>query len=241
MFFGLIYFWIFELFFIAFFYLKLFKIEMHRHQYFAFIVNIISIILTFVKIFLTIAEKDEKKAIYVKYWSLIFILILFHLIYSISMSYALVQLKNIFYLGFIPVTHITLIYGIFGLILCTTLSIIFTYNPCGNYNKNNYEIKDYICKVINNNQTFFDNFNIYFSEAWKNSENFDKRNEIITCTFKYSFFAIHKYYEMKIVESLTPFHRIISNAVYYCTDIIFILCFNFIRIINDNKYILKPN
>ena len=42
---------------------------------------------------------------------------------------------------------------------------------------------------------------------------------------------------MKIVESLTPFHRKISDAIFYCTDLIIILCFNFNKIVNDsNKY-----
>ena len=42
---------------------------------------------------------------------------------------------------------------------------------------------------------------------------------------------------MKIVESLTPFHRIISNAIYYCGEIIYILIIKIIEIVNDdNKY-----
>ena len=42
---------------------------------------------------------------------------------------------------------------------------------------------------------------------------------------------------MKIIESLTPFHRIFSSAVYNCTEIIFFLFYHIARIVNDdNKY-----
>ena len=239
MFFGFIYFWIFELYFIALLYLKIFKIDIYRHQYLAFTINIISIILNIIKILLTIAEKDVKKAIYVKYWWLIFIAIILYLIYSISISYALFCLKHIFNLDFIPVSHFVLIYGFIGTIACAILSTIFTFNSCGKKTYNSFEIRDYICKIIdNNNQTYFENFNIYFSETWKICEESEIRNEIIACIFKYISFSIHKYYEMKTVDSLTPFHRIFSSAVYYCSEIIFILIFNFNKIIkDDNKYL----
>ena len=42
---------------------------------------------------------------------------------------------------------------------------------------------------------------------------------------------------MKIVESLTPFHRIISNAIYYCGEIIYILIIKIIEIVNDDFWI----
>lgn len=237
-FFRHMYFWMTELYFLAFLYLKIFKIEIYKHQYLAFAINFISIILTFVKIFLTIAEGNEKIALYVKYWWLIFIGLLLFIFHAFLVSFSLVQLKSVFYLKFIPISHIVLIYGIIGLLFCVILSTIFSFNSCGNKIENIFEIKDYICKIIdNNNQTFIENFNIYFSEYWKNSEIFEKRNEIITLIFKSIFFALHKYFEMKIIESLTPFHRIFSSAVYNCTEIIFFLFYHIARIVNDdNKY-----
>ena len=231
------YFWMVELYFIAFLYKKLFKMEIYKHQYLAFAINVISIILTFIKVFLTLAENDEKKALYVKYWWLIFIGPLIFLIHAFLVSYSVVQLKSIFYLKFIPVSQIILIYGILGFILCLLLSIIFTFNSCGNKIENNFEVKDYICGIINNdNQTFIENIEVYFSENWKKCENFEKRNEIIISIFKNIFFAIHKYFEMKILENLTPFHRIFSSSVFNCTEIIVLFLFK-INIINgENKY-----
>ena len=238
MFFPSVHFWMVELYFIALIYVKQFKIEIYKHQYLAFAINFIPITLNIINIALTFAEKDEKKGLYIKYWWLIFIAVLLYLIYSTLISFALVQLKKIYYLKFLPVSYIVLIYGILGVIFCVSLSTIFTFNSCGYYKENIYEIKDNICKIIDrDNQTFFENYNIYFSETWKNSKEYEKRNEIISSILKYICFALHKYYEMKIVESLTPFHRIISSAIYYCGEIIYILIFKIIEIVNDdNRY-----
>ena len=50
-------------------------------------------------------------------------------------------------------------------------STIFTFAPCGKKIENTFEIKDYICKVVNNeNQTYIDNLKVYFKENWENSD-----------------------------------------------------------------------
>ena len=116
MFFPSVHFWMAELYFIALIYVKQFKIEIYKHQYLAFAINFIPITLNIINIALTFAEKDEKKGLYIKYWWLIFIAVLLYLIYSTLISFALVQLKKIYYLKFLPVSYIVLIYGILGVI-----------------------------------------------------------------------------------------------------------------------------
>ena len=228
-----------ELYFVAFLYLKMFQIKIYKHQKLAFAINIISIILVFVKVFLTIEENDEKKAIYVKYWWFIFIGPIIFLIYAFALSYVFVTLKKFFYYKFIPVSRIFLFNSIIGFIFCVSLCIIFTYNSCGNKNENIHEIKDYVCRVTNSeNKTFIDNFYVYF-EKWENSEKNEKIYEILNSVFGNIFFALYRYFSFKIIESLTPFHRIFSGSVYYLAQQLILLCVYCVKIINDDNIHLK--
>ena len=61
-------FWMIDLFIFAFLNLKIFNIEIYRHQHMALLINSISVILNLMVVFLTIAENKEEKALYVKHW-----------------------------------------------------------------------------------------------------------------------------------------------------------------------------
>ena len=232
-------FWMVELYFVAFLYLKMLQIKIYKHQKLAFAINIISIILVFVKVFLTIEENDEKKAIYVKYWWFIFIGPIIFLIYAFALSYVFVTLKKFFYYKFVPVSRIFLFNSIIGFLFCISLCSIFTYNSCGNKNENIHEVKDYVCKVTNSeNKTFIDNFNVYLVK-WENSNKNDKIYEILNSVFGNIFFALYRYFSFKIIESLTPFHRIFSGSVYYLAQQLILLSVYCVKIINDDNIHLK--
>ena len=232
-------FWMIELYFVAFFYLKMFQIKIYKHQKLAFAINIISIILVFVKVIFTIIENDEKKAIYVKYWWFIFVGPIIFLIYAFSLSYVFVALKKFFYYKFVPVSRIFLFNSIIGFIFCISLCCIFTDNTCGKKIENIHEVKDYICKVTNSdNETYIDNFNVY-SEKWKNSGKNEKIYEILNSVIGNIFFALYRYFSFKIIESLTPFHRIFSGSVYYLAQQLILLCVYCVKIINDDNFYLK--
>ena len=232
-------FWMIELYFVAFFYLKMFQIKIYKHQKLAFAINIISIILVFVKVIFTIIENDEKKAIYVKYWWFIFVGPIIFLIYAFFLSYVFVSLKKFFYYKFVPVSRIFLFNSIIGFIFCISLCCIFTDNTCGKKIENIHEVKDYICKVTNSdNETYIDNFNVY-SEKWKNSGKNEKIYEILNSVIGNIFFALYRYFSFKIIESLTPFHRIFSGSVYYLAQQLILLCVYCVKIINDDNFYLK--
>lgn len=233
-------FWMVELYFVSYLYLKTFKIKIYKHQYVAFAINFVSIILVFVKIILTIKENDEKKAIYVKYWWLIFIGPIIFLIYAYLLSYVFVSLKKIFYYKFTPVSKIYFFNSVFAFLFCIILCIIFTYNLCGEKIENSFETKDYVCKVISNdNTTYIDNFKVYLLEKWENSSKEEKTQEILNSILGNIFFSIYKYFSYKIIESLTPFHRIFSGSVYYFAQQLILLCVFFIKIIKDENIYLK--
>ena len=119
-------------------------------------------------------------------------------------------------------------------------STIFTFAPCGKKIENTFEIKDYICKVVNNeNQTYIDNLKIYFKDNWENSDYDTKRNEILTNIFQSFSFAIYKYWSYKIIESLNPFHRIFSGSFYYFFQQTIFIIVNSNKIINNKEIYLK--
>ena len=239
-FFTHINFWMIELYFVAYLYLKIFHIEIYKHKYLAFGINFISMVLILIKVILTIFEGDEKKALYVKFWWFIFIAIIIFSIYAYFLSYIFVNLKKIFYLKFIPVSRILLYYGIIGFILSVILCTFFSAITCGKKIENIHEVKDYICKVINyENQTFIDNAKVYFVENWENSETNEKRNEILISIIQSLLFSIYKYFSYKIIESLNPFHRIFSGSIYYFTEQMIFFLSNLNKIIQDENIYLK--
>ena len=61
-------FWMIDLFIFAFLNLKIYNIEIYRHQHMALLINSISVILNLMVVFLTFAENKEEKALYVKHW-----------------------------------------------------------------------------------------------------------------------------------------------------------------------------
>ena len=239
-FFTHINFWMAELFFAAYLCLKIFKSEIYKHHYLAFGINLISVFLVLLKAILTIIEGKEEKTLYAKYWWTIFIASILSLIYAFFLSYIFVYLKKSFYENFIFSSYILLFYGIIGLFVTLCFSTIFTFAPCGKKIENTFEVKDYICKVVNNeNQTYIDNLKVYFKDNWENSDYDTKRNEILTNIFQSFSFAIYKYWSYKIIESLNPFHRIFSGSFYYCFQQTIFIIVNSNKIINNKEIYLK--
>ena len=239
-FFTHISFWMFELYFTAYLYLKIFHIEIYKHHHLAFGINLISIFSVLFRAILTILEGNEEKALYVKYWWFIIIGSILSLIYTFFISYVFVYLKKNFNENFIPSSKILLFYGIIGFFVTLCLCIIFTFTPCGKKIENIHEIKDYICKVVNNeNQTYIDNLKVYFKENWENSDYDTKRDEILTNIFQSFSFAIYKYWSYKIIECLNPFHRIFSGSFYYILQQTIFFIVNSNKIINNEDIYLK--
>ena len=232
-------FWMFELYFTAYLYLKIFHIEIYKHHYLAFCIDFISMILILFKVVLTIFEGNEEKALYVKYWWTILIALILFFIYALFLSHIFVYLKKIFYEDFIQSSHLLLFYGIIGFFVTLCLCIIFTFTPCGKKIENIHEIKDYICKVVNNeNQTYIDNLKIYFKDNWENSDADTKRDEILINFFQTFSYSLFKYFTYKIIENLSPFFRIFSASIYYFFQRMIFFIINSNKIINnDNKYL----
>ena len=224
-------FWMIELYILAFLNLRIFKIEIYRHQMLGFGINLFSFLLKFITAIITIVENKEEKALYVKYWWTFFIAIIIYFLYSYLLSYTLINMKKLFELKFIPIYVILLIYGAFGFLLSLIIALITTFIKCKS------EVSNYICKVKDeNNQTFYENFEVYFASF--NHENNDKIAEELVTVFSSISYGFYKFCTFKIFEYLTPLHFIFSNPVYYFFLELFFLCVKGYRIFADDNIIL---
>ena len=72
------------------------------------------------------------------------------------------KMKYFFYLQNISQIKFLMWLGFFGIIINLIGSLISTFIPC--INKNNI---NYICKIKENNNLYFDNYKAYFEHFWK--------------------------------------------------------------------------
>ena len=227
-------FWMIDLFIFAFLNLKIFNIEIYRHQHMALLINSISVILNLMVVFLTIAENKEEKALYVKHWWTFFVALIIYILYSFCLSYTYINIKKLIDLKFIRIHIILAIYGVFGLLFCLAFGIIATYNNCES------SISQYICIVKdNNNQTYIDNFNVYFKHFNNYDNNKDINNQImigqLITVFGTITYGFYKYFSFKVFEVLTPLHKIFSYPVYYFFLELIFLCVRGYNMFTDNK------
>ena len=226
-------FWMIELYILAYFNLKIFHIEVFKHQKLAFAFVFISIIINVITVVMAYKENDIETALYVRYWPTIFISIVLYPIFAFFLSYTFINVKKLIDLKFISLRILLFIYGILGFVFCCLLCLIANYIKCDSSNN----IAKYLFNVEDNDYIYFDNFGIYF-DKWKNNEKIEKINEGITSFFSSFSYAIYKYYVIKIFQVLTPFHKILSYPLYYfCQKLIAI--FSNLDIIREDK--ISPN
>ena len=227
--------WMIELYIVAILNKKIFKIEIYKHQKLAFLINSASLLLNFATIILTLIEGDEKKALYVKYTGLIPIAIIIYGLYAFYLSYSFISIKRLMDLKFISFNKILLIYGTFGCIFCIIFCTVSTFS---NMQSGDY-IANYLFKVKgDNNQTYIDNFIIYFQSFSNKDINSDfKRNEIIKIFLSSLSFAIYKLYTFKVIEDLTILHKIFSYPLYYFGQKFVFLCVKAYKISDEDKYL----
>ena len=203
-------FWMIELYILAYLNLKIFHIEIFKHQKLAFAFVFISIIINVITVVMAYTENDIETALYVRYWQTIFIPIILYPIFALILSYTFINIKKLIDLKFISLRILLFIYGISGFIFCCLLCMIANYIKCDQSNM----VANYMLKVDDNNYIYWDNFGIYF-DKWKKNEKIEKINEGITSFFGSFFYALYKYYDIKILQMLTPFHKILAYPLYY--------------------------
>ena len=232
-------FWMFQLFIVAFLNKKIFKIEIYKHQIIAFVFIVVSFILNFITVLLTMSGGQEYKALYISYHWLVFLALVIYLLYSFFLSYTFINIKKLMDLKFISFNKIMLIYGVFGFFFCILFCLITTFSSSNTNNK----ITNYIFQVTDqNNNTFIDNFKIYFLNFRNNNDvkNEDKNSEIALIFLRSLSFALYKLYTFKVIEDLTVLHKILCYPLLYFFQKILLLFIKGYKIKGDliGKFII---
>ena len=223
-------FWMIELYIVAYFNYKIFKIRIFRHQMLAFSINLISIILNTLSVILTIKEEKEEKALYVKYKLLVIIAFIIYCLYAFFISYTFINIKKLMDLKFMSFNVILLVYGIIGFIFCICFCLLV-----GNFSCQN-DIAKYLFKVKDeNDQTYIDNFNVYYNSFINSSYKGNEIILVISCSLS---FGLYKLFSFKIIEELTILHKIFSDPIYYFFQKIVILCSRAVQIHEMNDIII---
>ena len=210
-------FWMMEILVMAYLNLKMFKILIYKHQLLSLcIVSIpfISKAATIVLFFLDENNhlKDDEinykysddtnllKFLYVAHgWLLPVAGILFFITMTID-SYIYIKIKKMIDLKFVSLTKILFIYGIFGSIFTLLISIITTFISCGKKNEKVYDIFDYICKAVDNDDNrFIESFKIYFDE--------NVLKDLVISLFNAITNGFYILFLFKIIQNLTPVHK----------------------------------
>ena len=175
-----------ELYILALLNLKIFKIQIYSHQKLAFAINFISVILNIVTVIFTYNEKNEKKAIYIKYWWTVFIGIFVYLLYSFFLSFTFINIKKLIDLKFVSLHIILFLYGFFGFIFCSIFCIITTFVHCED------ESAKYIFIISDeDNKAYIDSYKIYYNN-WHTADSSKKLYEVIIIIFGRLFFSLYK-------------------------------------------------
>ena len=222
--------WMFEIAFICYISVHIFKITIYLHKKVA--ICIIIIFSTAMKVISTyiIINNNSIPKLYNKYTWIIPVGIISFILIIFIRGYSFCRLKWIFDLKYISEIKILLIYGIIGSILCLIGSIISSNIQC--IDQNHFIDIKFICKVKNG--TYYDNFNTYFKGIWKEDRN-GWINIIYVILMLNKIFAsfLSNYLMALIIKYLSPEYLICSKYIFYfITELLTFIIDNY------NSYIL---
>lgn len=222
-------FWMIQLIVIAYLNMKMFKIKIYKHQFFALCTVSIPVIIKIATIILSFFDennhfKDENhknykydedntknikllKPLYVAIFWISPLAIIFYIFVIISKSYALINIKKIMDLKYISITKVLIFFSLFGCIFTFILLIIFSFISCGEKNENVYDLCDYQFRVIYEKERYIENIMSYFKvEVWK---------YILISFFGGLAISGYRLFVFKVVQYLTPIHQGFSLPIFY--------------------------
>lgn len=180
-FFGFGDFWMVELLIMTYLCVRIFKVKIYQHQ-------LISIYLISIPFLLKVAtmvlffcnennhlkdgeinykyndEDGHFKSLFVAHGWLFPISFALYFITMVMDSYITISIKKIMDVKYVSITYILIIYGAFGAFFTLLFSSVVTFISCGKKNDKIYDIYDYICQVVDeNNDRYIENYRVYFS------------------------------------------------------------------------------
>ena len=224
--------WIFNIIFIALFMKYILKYPIFKHQLYALAINF------FINIILLLVASAIKKngispydSIINMYGSFLYI-ILFYIIYLILSALICsseVLQKQLMELHYVSPFIIIFVFGMICALLNFIFLIITTNVSCGEY-LTSHNICTISYQNYENNETFFENFNIFINEMG------DRFNQDKTAFFLeiflvypfYSFTSFMKYfYEILIIFYLNPISVLFSDNIYYGLKLLIMIIYDF--------------
>ena len=212
-------FWMFELIFLWYLSIKMFKYKIYKHQFlglslciFSGLLKVGCIIVTFVGYKNEVNEKDLP--IFYKNNKPIFricIGIILYVLFIALRAYIDMKLKWYMDKENVSPNNLFIIYGLFGILIYTIICIVGTLVPCPNY-----ELSKYLCKVKygKNNKKYLEHFISYTSKY-----EVEKLTQIIPIIiFGILFYFIKEYFSILITKHFTPVHVIISVPIEYLLE-----------------------
>ena len=218
----------FELLIISYINVKMYNLEIYKHHIFAIIFNSFICLLfklsSFILSFSLEDEKDEKdpKSLFeISGWYIVLGLLIYMILITID-AYSITKMKWFIDLKYISSIKLVIYINFIGILISVILCIIETNIKCSP--------KINFCEVSYTNSTskYLDNFDVYY-ETISNLENYEIIIEIFLILFGMicKFFAL--YYNILIIQYLTPIHTIFYGSIYYFIVKIFALFYNKIK------------
>ena len=201
----------------------------YRHQKLAIYLNLSLCILKIVAICLSLydrdtgedhEESDHFEILYMSEKILIPIGIVVYILLISLRSYVNVKIKSLIehenkQLQYISPSEILMIYGAFGVIICSIICIFTSNFKCIDHQ----DIKDYLCKVtLNKDNTggnYFDKFSFYIKKLIHFCDLKEILVEILIIALGSSTFFLYKYFFILVIKYLSPVHAIFSYSIYY--------------------------
>ena len=174
------------------------KLKIYRHQIFAILFNLIICLLfrlpCFILSFFLIDEEENRTSLYnYNKWYIVLGLFIYIMIITIR-AYSYTKIKWFIDLKYISSAKLLIFIGFIGIFVSSISCIIETYTKCSQ--------KINFCEIIDeNNNTYIDNFNIFFENISKLSTTIEIIYEIciIVLGIICRFFAL--YYDMQIIKN----------------------------------------
>jgi len=221
-------FWMFELLVISYINAKMFKLKIYKHQMLAIFFNsFICLLFRLPSFVLSFSledkgnEKGGKSLFEISGWYIVLGLFIYIIIVIIR-AYSYTKLKWFIDLKYISPTKLLIYIGFIGILISSILCIIETNIKCSP--------KINFCEVSypDDSTKYLDNFDAYYKNI-SALKNYEIIIEICVILFGMicKFFAL--YYDMLIIQYLTPVHNIFYNSIYYSTTKIIAIFYNKIK------------
>ena len=210
--------WMFELLCISLIASKLLKINLYSHQKFGIIINSLSCLIFRIILFIILnfnnEDKDDINFYYfcIKHKWFIPIAIIIYLFFISSTSYIYTKLKFYMDLKFISLTKLLILYGSIGFVFTLIACIIETNSKCVGSER------DFFCQIrVYQNETTYDSYieNIkVFFYVFSILNKKDFIIEIFLFFLGMIFYYCSLYFDMLVINYLTPMHSIFSSLIY---------------------------